>query len=212
MPFCVCLKPNGLRECLNVKVPHDNNQTQRHKIKIKNFKGYGTSTAATDRRVKKRRKTKPKDWRREKKVFRRREGGGAGGGWRGSDNMWRLSRLHGFLFWGILCCIFFSSSLHFCTPRNTEMNNVIKDWRKWEKLWSTAFPVEDSAKPLVVFVFVFCFLISRAASRRFDTWKGNSPSLTRFRFLEGPTRWTVKWALYEPPLLRVVHMYNPRCL
>lgn len=27
--------------------------------------------------------------------------------WSRSDNMWRLSRLHGFLFWGILCCKFF---------------------------------------------------------------------------------------------------------
>lgn len=80
MPFYVCLKPNGLRECLNVKVPHDNNQTHRHKIKIKNFKGYGTSTAATDRRVKKRRKTKLKDWRREKKEKCSEEGEVRGGG------------------------------------------------------------------------------------------------------------------------------------
>lgn len=111
MPFYVCLKPNGLRECLNVKVPHDNNQTQRQ---IKNFKGYGTSTAATDRRVKKRRKTKPKDWRREKKVFRR--GGGAG-----EEDLTICGGCQGYMdfFSEVFCVVYFFHLLYIFAHQET---------------------------------------------------------------------------------------------
>lgn len=82
---------------------------------------------------------------------RRRKCPGDKWGWSGSDNMWRLSRLHGFLFWGILRCKTFFSSLHFCTPRNTKMENIIKDWTK--QTLRVTFPNADpvSAHLLVLY-------------------------------------------------------------
>lgn len=71
----------------------------------------------------------------------------------------------------VFCVVsfFFSSSLHFCTPRNTKMENIIKDWKK-EQTLSVTFPNTCSVKTLV-------FLFLRAAFLNFDIWEGNSPSL-----------------------------------
>ena len=51
--------------------------------------------------------------------------------WTGSDNMWRLSRLHGFLFWGILCCKFFFFFFFFFTFLHT------KKTTRWKTLSKT---------------------------------------------------------------------------
>lgn len=151
MPFYVCLKPNGLRECLNVKVPHDNNQTHRHKIKIKNFKGYGTSTAATDRRVKKRRKTKPKDWRREKKVFRR--GGGAG-----EEDLTICGGCQGYMdfFSEVFCVVYFFHLLYIFAHQETPRWTTLSKTEENEKN-SEALPSRSKIQPNRSW-FLFCFL------------------------------------------------------
>lgn len=57
----------------------------------------------------------------------------------------------------VFCVVsfFFSSTLHFCTPRNSKMENIIKDWKKGQTL-SVTFPNADSVKVLV-FVFFFFY-------------------------------------------------------
>ena len=80
-----------------------------------------------------------------------------------------------------------SSSLHFCTPRNTEMENIIKDWKK-EQTLSVTFRNADSVKALDFFLSFFYFL--RAALLNLDIREGNSPSLVS-QISRGATRWTL---------------------
>ena len=79
--------------------------------------------------------------------------------WTGSDNMWRLSRLHGFLFWGILCCKFFfssSSSLYFCTTRKQQDG---KHYQRLKERTNTQryFPERRFSQSARFFFFPFFF-------------------------------------------------------
>lgn len=68
--------------------------------------------------------------------------------------------------------IFFSSTLHFCTLRNTKMENIIKDWKK-EQTLSVTFPNTIQSKRS--FLSVLFFL--QASFLNFVVREGNSPSL-----------------------------------
>lgn len=78
--------------------------------------------------------------------------------WTGSDNMWRLSRLHGFIFWGILCCKFFF--FFYFTFLHTKKHQDGKHYQRLkEQTLSVTFPNTDSVKALVFLCFSFCFYV-----------------------------------------------------
>lgn len=95
--------------------------------------------------------------------------------WTGSDNMWRLSRLHGFLFWGILCCNFFFHLLYIFAHQETpRWKTLSKTERKNEHsalLSQTTFQSKCS-----FFFFFFCFYEQLSLIVTFG--KATVPSLT----------------------------------
>lgn len=84
-----------------------------------------------------------------------------------------LSRLHGFLFWGILCCKFFFFFFFFFTFLHTKKHQDGKHYQRLKERTNTQryFPkcrFSQSAR-------FFCF--DKQLSLNFDIWEGNSPSL-----------------------------------
>lgn len=152
-------------------------------------KSYETSTGryALHGKKKQQGKKKNKDKGQRMKVPRR---------WMLMDRIWQyveVVKVTWITFSEVFCVvIFFSSTLHFCTPRkNTEMENIIKDWKK-EQTLSVTFPKRRFQSKhsffwnffLCVFFqsfFCFCFclyfFLLRAAFLYIDIWEGNSPSL-----------------------------------
>lgn len=71
-----------------------------------------------------------------------------------------------FLFWGILCCKFFSFFSFFCTLRNTKTERLSKREREKEREMVSRSQTQLKSK-LPAFL-------------SFDIWEGNSPSLSDF--------------------------------
>lgn len=95
--------------------------------------------------------------------------------WTGSDNIRRSSRLHGFLFWGILCCKFFSF-LHFCSPKTPRWKKEHHQRLKEQTQRYFSHTWIQSARSVLFFSLL---VFNGAASCNFYIWEGNSPSLVR---------------------------------